>query len=410
MPSPESRLVRYVWPVQLLLLVVAGVVALLFHLREPARSPAERDYLDAARYIQENARPGDVVLLFPWWSERARLYVPEEIPVVGHLNSDRDDLMRYPRIWVLAQPELLAVLAARVRVEHHRDLFRLGLGRHRVRVAARVELVEIEGVGRLGAPEPERVHAIVAIARDRHVEGNGEHVVSIDPAAARNACAIAILLDAAAEVHALGKLVTADLPGKSIVLEPVVGLLDLTPVDDALPEHAVAITDAVADNGQPQGRRAVEKAGREAAQAPVAEAGVVLQFENVGIGESETGAGLGAGVVDAEVHRGVTQQPPHEVLEREITGLPAVAGFALPQRDVEALDEPVAQHVRERAVDERRLARERAPPERVQEIVRKAPHDGVCIHRQRRHRQESAARRAHLLPASCRKGRSFIFR
>ncbi len=91
---------------QLVLLLLAGVAAWVFHLKEPARSPAERDYLDAARYLQEHARPGDVVLLFPWWTERARLYVPDEIPVVGHLNSDRDDLMRHPRIWVLAQPEL----------------------------------------------------------------------------------------------------------------------------------------------------------------------------------------------------------------------------------------------------------------------------------------------------------------
>lgn len=94
------------WPVQLALLVLAGVAALVFHLKEPSGSPAERDYLEAARYLEENKRPDDVVLLFPWWTERARLYVPEALPVVGHLGSDRDDLIRHPRIWLLAQPEL----------------------------------------------------------------------------------------------------------------------------------------------------------------------------------------------------------------------------------------------------------------------------------------------------------------
>src|SRR5205814_26673 len=51
-------------------------------------------------------KPGDVVLLFPWWTERARLFMPDGVPVVGYLGSDGDDLTRSPRIWVLAEPRL----------------------------------------------------------------------------------------------------------------------------------------------------------------------------------------------------------------------------------------------------------------------------------------------------------------
>ena len=47
-----------------------------------------------------------MVLLFPWWTERARLYLPPQLPVVGYFGSDADALDAHPRIWVLAQPEL----------------------------------------------------------------------------------------------------------------------------------------------------------------------------------------------------------------------------------------------------------------------------------------------------------------
>jgi len=56
--------------------------------------------------LQAEARPGDAVLLFPWWTEKARLHVPPELPVYGYLGSDADDLLAHPRVWVLGQPEL----------------------------------------------------------------------------------------------------------------------------------------------------------------------------------------------------------------------------------------------------------------------------------------------------------------
>src|SRR5262249_35080604 len=42
----------------------------------------------------------------PWWTERARLFVPPELPVVGYLGDTSDDLIAHPRIWVLANREL----------------------------------------------------------------------------------------------------------------------------------------------------------------------------------------------------------------------------------------------------------------------------------------------------------------
>ena len=46
--------------------------------------------------LSAEAQPGDVVLLHPWWTERARIYVPEGLPVVGHQFSDGDDLPAAP--------------------------------------------------------------------------------------------------------------------------------------------------------------------------------------------------------------------------------------------------------------------------------------------------------------------------
>jgi hypothetical protein len=87
-------------------LVLTALWALYFQLSLPSKLPTEADHQAAARFIAERAEPNDVVLLFPWWTDRARLYLPERIPLVGYLGSDADALKKYARIWVVAQPQL----------------------------------------------------------------------------------------------------------------------------------------------------------------------------------------------------------------------------------------------------------------------------------------------------------------
>lgn len=72
----------------------------------PGRAVAESDYRQVAQVLESEGKPGDVVLLSPWWTERARIYVPERFPVVGYQGSDEDPLELHPRIWVLAQPKM----------------------------------------------------------------------------------------------------------------------------------------------------------------------------------------------------------------------------------------------------------------------------------------------------------------
>ena len=63
------------------ILLAAGVFALAFQLWLPSTHVAESDYQAVAQTLTNERQPGDVVLLAPWWTERARIYVPEGLPV-----------------------------------------------------------------------------------------------------------------------------------------------------------------------------------------------------------------------------------------------------------------------------------------------------------------------------------------
>jgi len=87
-------------------LPAAALLALLFHATLPGRLPDQADYEAAAAVVAREKQPGDALLLHPWWTERARLFAPEDVAVVGYLGSDGAPLERAPRIWVLSQPDL----------------------------------------------------------------------------------------------------------------------------------------------------------------------------------------------------------------------------------------------------------------------------------------------------------------
>lgn len=89
-----------------MVLLGVALACLVFQLRMPGKAIAEADYQAVAQVLETEGRPGDVVLLYPWWTERARLFLPERIPIVGYSGSDTDALELHPRIWVLAEPNL----------------------------------------------------------------------------------------------------------------------------------------------------------------------------------------------------------------------------------------------------------------------------------------------------------------
>lgn len=87
-------------------LLAVALGAIVFQLVVPTTHVAEADYRAVAAVLEQEAQVGDVVLLFPWWTERARLYLPQRLPIVGYLGSERDDLTHHPRVWVLGEPRL----------------------------------------------------------------------------------------------------------------------------------------------------------------------------------------------------------------------------------------------------------------------------------------------------------------
>lgn len=88
------------------MVLAVAVVCLGFQLWLPSTHVSDADYEAMANVLAAERQPGDVVLLAPWWTERARIFVPEGLPVVGYQGSDADPLERHARIWVLSEPHL----------------------------------------------------------------------------------------------------------------------------------------------------------------------------------------------------------------------------------------------------------------------------------------------------------------
>lgn len=104
-PAPPELKTRLAMAEGAVLGLVA-VACLFFQLAMPSKAVAESDYQAVAKVLQAERQPGDVVLLHPWWTERARIFVPEGLPVVGFEGSDAAPLTEHPRIWVLDEPHM----------------------------------------------------------------------------------------------------------------------------------------------------------------------------------------------------------------------------------------------------------------------------------------------------------------
>ena len=86
--------------------VLVAVLALVFQGWLPTVLPRDTDEGAVADVLAHEAVAGDVVLLHPWWTERARLFLPPGLPITGYLGDETDALLEHPRIWVLSQPAL----------------------------------------------------------------------------------------------------------------------------------------------------------------------------------------------------------------------------------------------------------------------------------------------------------------
>jgi hypothetical protein len=80
-------------------MVLVALLGLGFQLQLPRAFPSDADYRGVASALAAAPAQGDVVFLHPWWTERARLFFPPDLKVVGYLGHTADDLLEHPRIW-----------------------------------------------------------------------------------------------------------------------------------------------------------------------------------------------------------------------------------------------------------------------------------------------------------------------
>src|SRR5262249_61050935 len=115
-------------------------------------------------------------------------------------------------------------------------------------------------------------------AGDRRVMGDRKHALGRIPEPACGAVTSTTdIFDAAAEHDRIFRFKPLELPGIAEG-KPALRLLLLTAVDDLLHEQAVLVPDAVAERGDRERGHAVHVAGRETAEAAVAERGIGLEL------------------------------------------------------------------------------------------------------------------------------------
>lgn len=80
---------------------------------------------------------------------------------------------------------------------------------------------------------------------------------------------------------------TRELPG--VEVQPVVGHLDLVPVDNLLLEDTIPVTQPIAPGGEVQSSHTVEEASSETTQTTVSKGSIVLLLNNILNAETEVG-------------------------------------------------------------------------------------------------------------------------
>jgi hypothetical protein len=297
---------------------------------------------DAHQLGDGEARMGVVELHRGLLREVAQAAVGGEVAVHEVLQRGRDEEI------FLAQPQLTACRALVVRIEEFADRFGaclLGAGRD---VVAGVEDVELERIGRMRRPQPQRVDVLAAPADDRRVVGHRLDGFRRMPGGAV-AAAVVDVLDMAAEMDVVDHLRPLEFPGVAVG-QPLVGIFLLPALVHDLAEQAEIVADAVADRGDRQRRHALHEARRKPPEAAIAEGCIRLAFAQVR-------------QIDAEIaERGLEhRQQPHIVqcvgeqaadqeLEREIVDALGAGIVALLLRRQPVMHDAVAQRQRRRLV------------------------------------------------------------
>ena len=172
---------------------------------------------------------------------------------VAHRTGDKEVL--------LLQTQLLARHRVVVRVENLCEILCENLILHRSDVRSLVEVRKIEFVKRTCAPQTKCVDGML-VSYDRQIVRNALNGDSRIPCPLEFSVGVTPALDMTAERHSLRIFRPFDFPWISI-LEPVIRLLHLLPIDYLLAEYAVVVADTVAHRRKVECRHRIEIAGRE---------------------------------------------------------------------------------------------------------------------------------------------------
>jgi hypothetical protein len=216
-----------------------------------------------------------------------------EMALQNALQRGRDEQV------LLLEAQALAARMVVGGVEHLGDRLGHGVLLERADVVAAREGRHVEALGQLGAPEGELVDGLAVPAGDIHVVRDGHDGLVADLGGLELAV-VDPLVHLAAEAH-LDGVVLAGVQPHVAHGEPVVGEFHLPAAHDLLAEDAELIADGEACHRIAQMGGGVHIAGREAAEAAVAETGVRLHGAETVEAEAQPLQNMPDGVEESQI-------------------------------------------------------------------------------------------------------------
>lgn len=103
-PASASRRARLLAGLFAAGVVALGLYGLAFLATLSRRLPSASDWRQVAAALARESREGDAVALAPWWAERARAFLPHQVPLLAFPRLAGELLPGVRRVWVIALP------------------------------------------------------------------------------------------------------------------------------------------------------------------------------------------------------------------------------------------------------------------------------------------------------------------
>ena len=179
---------------------------------------------------------------------------------------------------LLLEPQLLALGCLVVRIKHLTDIFSIGFHFDGTHIVAGIKKLEIELVGGPCAPQTQNINRRRAVTGHQRGVRFAKHMHPRVPARALAALFVGVAFGAPVQANFDHIIGARKLPGRTVE-KPLVGFLDLTPINEGLFENPELVANPIADRRDVHCRQRVDEAGGEPPQAAVAEAGFDIKLK-----------------------------------------------------------------------------------------------------------------------------------